>query len=77
MDHLVLEVGVLTLKAHDFTPSSKDGIQKRAESFHLSDLVEHVCSKRSQSLHFLGDDVHVAESLHPMFIRHLRTNINA
>lgn len=77
VDHLVLKVGVLMLQAHDFTPSPKDGIQERPESFHLSDLVEHVCTKRSQSLHFLGDDVHVAESLHSMTISRLRTSTNA
>lgn len=77
VDQLVPKVGVLMLQAHDFTPSPKDGIQKRPECFHLSDLVKHVCTKSSQGLHFLGDDVHVAESLHPMTIRRLRTSSNA
>lgn len=77
VDQLVPKLGILMLKAHDFAPSPKDGIQKRPESFHLSDFVEHVCTKRSQSLHLLGDDVHVAESLHSMAMRRLCTSINA
>ena len=77
VDHLVFEVGVFVLNVLYFAPGPKDGGQKRPESFHLSDFVEHVCTKCSQSLHFLADDVHVAESLHSMAIRRLRTSINA
>ena len=77
VDHLVPKVGVLVLQAHGFAPNPKDGVQQRPESFHLSDLVENVCTKCSQGLHLLGDDVHVAESLHSMAMRRLCTSINA
>ena len=66
VNHLVFEVGVFVLKVLYFAPGPKNGVQKRPESFHLSNFVENVCTKCSQSLHFLGDDLHVAESLHSM-----------
>lgn len=77
VNHLVFEVSVFMLKVLYFAPGPKDGVQKRPESFHLSDFVENVCTKCSQSLHLLGDDVHVAESLHPMTISRVRTSISA
>ena len=66
VNHLVPKVGVLVLQTHHFAPRTENGVQERPESFHLPDFVEYVRAKCSQSLHFLGDDVHVSESLHPM-----------
>lgn len=78
VDYLVPKVGVFALEAHYFAPGPQDGVQKRPESFHLSDFVEHMCTKCFQSIpHLLGDDLHVAESLHPMTISRGGTSVSA
>ena len=77
MDHLVPKVGVFVLQADDFAPNPKDGVQQRPESFYLSDFVQNMRAKRPQSLHFLGDDVHITESLHSMTTVRVRTGSSA
>ena len=75
VNDFMFKVGTFAPDAHYLTPGPEDGVQERTESFHLSDFVEHMCAECFQGLHFLGDDLHVAESLHPMTAIRIRTSI--